>query len=260
MSLKHGLAFRKSARAAAALLSVLTFSAVSASANPVTYTGEDIMATTTSAHPNSSAAASSFYSAASGIGIASTIDFESAPLGSFSSLTAAPGVTITGTDINGNNQTIRNTSNSPAFPTLDGYNTTPGGAGFLEMQAGTVTFNFATPTQFFGAYFSGVQNFYPDEDITFSDGTSELISIPEAGTSGSIGALDFVGFTDAGKFITSVTINAGNANTGADYIGIDDVTYQSAPNTTVTPEPDSIVLVLTGCLGLATGIRRRWFV
>jgi hypothetical protein len=254
------LSFRRGARHAAALFAVLTCSGVYASASIITFTGEDIVSTTTSPHPNSAAAAASFAAAAGLIGTVSTITFESAPLGSFSSLTAASGVTVTGTDINGNNQTIRNTSNSPSFPTLDGFNTTPGGASFIEVQAGTVTFSFATPTQFFGAYFTGVQNFFSGEDITFSDGTSELISIPETGTSGSVGAVDFVGFTDAGKSISSITLNAGNANTGADYIGIDDVSYQSAAVNSTVPEPDSIALMLTGCLGLAAGIRRRWFV
>jgi hypothetical protein len=261
MYLKHGLAFRKGARSAVALLSVLTFSAVSASAFPVTYVGEDIMATTTSAHPNASAAASSFNTAASAIGTLSTIDFESAPLGSFTNLLVAPGVSINGSDVNNAAQTIRNSSNFPAAPTLDGYNTTPGGANFVELQGGTLTFTFTDPTQFFGAYITGIQSavFFADT-VTFSDGTSESISIPGAGTTGSIGALDFVGFTDAGKSITSVTINAGipgNPDAGYDDIGVDDVSYQSAATSTVTPEPDSIVLVLTGCLGLAAAVRRR---
>jgi hypothetical protein len=252
------LSFRKGARHAAALLCVLTCSVVSAFASPVPFVGEDIMPTTTSAHPLSAAAAASFAAAAAGIGTVSTITFESAPLGSFSSLTVAPGVTLTGTDTNGANQTIRDTSNFPSGPTLDGYNTTPGGANFLEVQGGTVTFTFATPTQFFGAYLSGVQNFFTDV-VTFSDGTSESINLPETGTSGSIGALDFVGFTDAGKSISSITINAGSNAAGFDDIGVDDVSYQSAAVTnSAVPEPGSIALMLTGGLGLAAALRRRW--
>jgi hypothetical protein len=54
--------------------------------------------------------------------------------------------------------------------------------------------------------------------------------------------LAFVGFTDAGRSITSVTINAGT--NAWDAIGVDDVQYQSA-NT--VPEPASIALLLTGC-------------
>ena len=213
------------------------------------------MSTTSSPHPVSAAAAASFAAAAGLIGTVSTVTFEGAPLGSFSSLSAAPGVTVTGTDFNGNNQTIRNTSNFPVAPTLDGYNTTSGGANFVEMVGGTLTFTFATPTQFFGAYFTGVQNFFPGEDVTFSDGTSELINVPEASTSGSVGALDFVGFTDAGKSISSITINAGSPAAGFDDIGVDDVSYQGPIS--LSPEPDSVVLVITGCLSLAAAVRRR---
>ena len=264
MHLHHGFASKKSTRQSAALLCVLALSGVYASASVITFVGQDNIATTTSAHPNSAAAAASFATAAAGIGTVSTITFESAPIGTFSSLTAAPGVTVTGSDVNATNQSIRNTSNFPIAPTLDGFNTTPGGANFLEMQGGTVTFTFATPTQFFGAYFSGIQSavFFADT-VTFSDGTSESISIPGVGTTSSIGALDFVGFTDAGKSISSITINAGipgNASAGFDDIGIDDVSYQSVPVNPAVPEPDSIALMLTGCLGLAAGIRRRWFV
>jgi hypothetical protein len=263
MHLKYGFAGQKKVRDLAALLCVLVFSGVYASADTI-FVGQDNVATTTSAHPTSAAAAASFATAAAGIGTVSTINFESAPLGAFSSLLVSPGVTITGSDVNSSNQTIRDTSNFPSGPTLDGYNTTSGGANFLEMQGGTVTFTFANPTQFFGAYFSGIQSavFFADT-ITFSDGTSESISIPGVGTSGSIGALDFVGFTDAGKSITSITINAGipgDPGAGFDDIGVDDVSYESAASTPTVPEPDSIALMLTGCLGLAAGIRRRWFV
>ena len=235
----------------------LAVSLVPASASIVTYSGEDIMATTTSAHPVSTAAAASFGTAVAGLGTTSLVTFEGATLGSFSNLTIAPGVTMNGSDINSANQTIRNTSNSPSFPTLDGYNTTPSGSYFVEVQAGTLTFTFASGVDAFGAYFSGVQFFDPNESITFSDGTSETISIPETNTSGSVGALDFVGFTDAGKSITSITINAGNAQIGADYIGVDDVQFTTVPTVTGVPEPSSIALALSASLGLALVLVRR---
>jgi len=168
----------------------------------------------------------------------------------------ASGVSLSGTDASGSNQTIRDTSDFPSAPTLDGFNTTPSGANFLEKQGGTATFTFSTPVQFFGAYFTGVQNFFTDY-ITFSDGTTQTIYLPESGTSGSVGAVDFVGFTDAGKSISSVTINAGSYEAGYDDIGVDDVSYESAPSTAPTPEPDSIILMLTGGLGVAGAIRRR---
>lgn len=256
MNLQPTPASQRRARHLAVVLSVFALPGLSAFASTITYTGQDIVSTTSSPTPNSNAAAASFAAAAAGLGTVSTINFESAPIGSFSSLAVASGVSLSGSDINGDNQTIRNTSNSPTIPTLDGFNTTSGGANFVEMQGGTVTFSFATPTQFFGAYFTGVQNFFSDY-VTFSDGTTQVIDLPEAGTSGSVGAVDFVGFTDAGKYISSVTINAGNYQDGADYIGVDDVSYQSAASTAPTPEPDSIILMLTGGLGVAGAIRRR---
>jgi hypothetical protein len=126
------------------------------------------------------------------------------------------------------------------------------------MMGGTVTFTFTTPTQFFGAYISGIQTAFFTDTITFSDGASRSISIPGAGTTSSEGALDFVGFTDAGASITSITINAGipgNTNAGFDDIGLDDVRYQSATASSA-PEPGSMALMLVGGLCAAFGYRR----
>jgi hypothetical protein len=199
----------------------------------------------------SSAAAANFDTAAAALGIVGLITFESAPLGSYTTLTVAPGVSISGTDVNGANQSILNVSDFPPAPSLDGFNTTPGGSKWAEMVGGTLTFTFANPTQFFGAYFSGVQTYFFSDVIQFSDGTSQTVSIPGAGTSGSVGALDFVGFTDAGKSIASITINTGNHAAGWDDIGLDDVRYQAT-----TPEPGYTVLMALGCVGLALGYRR----
>ena len=218
-----------------------------ASAALVSFTGEDIMATTSSPHPNADAAAAQFSTAAGPTGL---ITFESAPPGSFTNLTVAPGVTMSGSDINGHDQTIRNTSNFPPFPTLDGYNTTSSGANFVEEQGGTVTFTFATPIFAFGAFLTGIQNFTQDT-VTFSDGTSQTINVPEDGTSNSVGALDFVGFVDSGKSISSVTIFSGN--NGFDDIGVDDVRFASA----AVPEPASWALMILGFIGLGAAVRAR---
>jgi hypothetical protein len=120
------------------------------------------------------------------------------------------------------------------------------------MLGGSLVFTFATPTQFFGAFLSGVQDFVQDT-MTFSDGSSQTIDVPEAGTSSNVGELVFVGLTDAGKTISSVTVNAGT--NGFDAIGVDDVRYQSAASS--VPEPGSVVLLLTVCLlALALRVRR----
>jgi PEP-CTERM motif len=246
-------------RVMAAALFITAGLAVSASAAPVTYSGEDLMATTSSPDPNAAAAAASFDAEVTSLGGGSLINFESAPLGSFSNLAVAPGVTINGTDSNSANQSIRDTSNTPGFPTLDGYNTTSGGSHFVEMMGGNLVFSFATPIQSFGAYLSGIQTSFFADTVTFSDGTSQTLTVPGAGTSSSVGALAFVGFTDPGASITSVTINAGvvgNAGAGFDDIGVDDVRFQDTA--AAVPEPGSVGLLMMGCLfSVAFGYRYR---
>jgi hypothetical protein len=215
-----------------------------ARAGLLTFVGEDLQPNPgPTIRTNSDAAAASFRSAALGVGSVGTITFESAPLGAFTNLTVAPGVTMNGTDLDGSPQTIRNTTGFPIAPSLDGSNTTPGGSQFVEMFGGTLTFTFATPTQFFGAYLTGVQTAFFQDSITFSDGTSESISLAGAGTSSSMGEIAFIGFVDAGKSITSITVNAGlpgpNATGGQDAIGVDDVSYR------VVPEPSSFALCIS---------------
>jgi len=199
---------------------------------------------------NSDAAAASFTTAAGAIGTVGTITFEDAPLGAFTSLTVAPNVTVNGPT----GLAILNTPSFASNPSLDGFNTTPGGAQYVEDQAGSVTFTFSKPTQFFGAYLSGLQNYYAQDVVTFSDGSTQVINAPETGTGSGTGAVDFVGFTDAGKTISSITITSTGPGGSVDYIGIDDVKYQIA---SAVPEPASTWLLLTGVLGLSLALRTK---
>jgi hypothetical protein len=227
-----------------------------ANASPITFVGEDLQPNPgPTVRTNSDAAHAAFVAAASGIGSISTITFESAPLGAFTNLTVASGVTMNGTDDGGNPQTIRNTTNFPPAPSLDGSNTTSGGSEFVEMLGGSLVFTFAQPTQFFGVYLTGVQTNFFHDTISFNDGSAESITLAGAGTSSSMGEIAFVGFTDAGKLITSVTITAGVPGSGQDFIGADDVSYQTA--STAVPEPATLTLTALGLAGVLRRYRNR---
>jgi len=222
----------------------VALSTAQARADLTLYTGTDQGANSNDPRPNSNAAAASFAAAAGALGVTNTITFESAPVGSFTNLTVAPGVSMNGSDALGDAQTIRNSPlGSP--DSLYGYNTTAGGSHFVSLFGGTLTFSFSTAIQAFGGYISGVQ--LDGETITFSDGTSQTVAIPNAGS-----GISYVGFTDAGKSISSVTINATN-----DIIGVDDVSYTTA-QTAVVPEPSTMAIGgLGGCAFLLYALRNR---
>jgi hypothetical protein len=213
----------------------------SVSAQITTYNGSDVGANQGDPIPNSDAAAVSFNTAASLLGPTSLINFESAPLGSFSSLAVAPGVTVTGTDTS-----IRNTPyGTPS--SLYGYNTTPGGSQFLLLYGGSATFTFSSPIQAFGGFLTGVQ--LSGETINFSDGSSETLAIPNPGS-----GAEFFGFTDAGKDISSVEINAQIGPTG-DIIGVDDVSYTGYASS--APDAASTAPLLGLAVGLLCRMARR---
>jgi hypothetical protein len=223
-------------------LAIMGGAAGSGEGGIILYVGTDLGAGPTDPRPSSDAAAAAFDAAAAGIGPLSTINFEAAPLGSFSSLAAAPGVTVTGVDRLGNDQTILNSPDDPVHPQNGGFNTTAGGSHYVNMVGGTLTFTFASPTQFFGAYLTGVQTSFFADNITFNDGASQTITVPGTGTTDTNGEIAFVGFTDVGKSISSITIHTGVPNDPAsafDVIGVDDVRFQAIP------EPSPLSLVLT---------------
>ena len=219
-----------------------------AQASLTLFTGADDGAGSLATAPNSTAAAASFDAAVAALGTEQIITFENSPVGTFSSLILGTGITLTGANVNNNPQSIVNTTSDinlapPCTNPVCGYNTTPGGSQFLLLFGGTATFSFTGSTDAFGAYLTGVQN--GGEIITFSDGTSQSVDIPNPGFDGGI---TFVGFTDADNAIASITINVNN-----DIIGMDDVRYVTDP----VSEPASLALLGAALLGLGLADRRK---
>lgn len=201
-----------------------------ANAAIVLYSGADTAAATPAQLINSNAAAAAFAAATPG---AATITFD----------TALPaGVTVTG----------GSTDTQCLFPAgnLWGFNTTSGGSSFRCLVGQSVTFVFATPIDAFGLYITGLQSGDISETLTFSDGSNQTFAPPSISTGGA-----FLGFTDFGKQITSVTYNAGR-----DAIGLDDVRFHTAQSTAVAvPEPATIWLFGAALIGagVARGRTRR---
>jgi hypothetical protein len=224
----------------------------------VVYGGADLNAGPGDAHPNSATAAAAFDTAAGALGTLNVITFEDAALGSFTSLAAAPGVTLTGASYLGNPHYVNNVPNFPVAPRLDGFNMTPGGANYVEIIGGTATFTFADPIQAFGLYVTGVQVAFFQDTISFDNGSAQTINVPtQFPSNSSNGSLSFVGFTDIGKSITKVVITASN-NFGADAIGIDDVRFVLSPRATDVPEPGSLAMLAgVGVSAAGLVIRRR---
>jgi hypothetical protein len=223
------------------MVSVFGLAAGQAEGSVVVYSGTDVGAGPGAAAPNANAAAASFASGAATLGTATTITFASAPVGAFNNLAVAPGVSMNGTDYQGNPMYVASSPSYPSDPAINGFNTTPVGGNYVEMRGGLLTFTFAKPTNFFGAYFTGVQSMYFSDTITFTD-SNGLQVVGISNPSSSAGGVTFVGFTDAGQSITSVTIDAGPpGNSLADFIGVDNVIFDPTP----VPEPSTLAMAAT---------------
>ena len=211
-----------------AALSMILLAGGHARAAVVTFLGADNSVSSLAQMTNSTAAETAFSAAVPG---ASTITFE----------TSLPsGVSVSG----------GSTTNNSGCGALCGFNTTPGGQFFYLLEAGSATFTFSTPINAFGMYITGLQtDLVPQETLTFFDGSQQTINTPTS--TGGGGA--FVGFTDFGQSIVSVTYNATN-----DIVSLDDVLYSGASVSSV-PLPGALPLFATGlgALGLLGWRRNR---
>lgn len=207
------------------------------------FSGSDAGAGPSAARPNSNAAATSFDAAAAALGTLNTITFEDQALGSNLSRTLAPGVTA-----NWFNQVVFGSTVDNFQSVITGYNTTASGNRFALVepnnlnQPNGVTFSFATPIQAWGAFFTGVGTSGGNVILSFNNGTSQIQNV----LGSSNGGVSFLGFTDSGRSIASITIQRNQG--GNDIFGIDDMRYVAIPTPALLP----------GLIGMGiAAIRRR---
>jgi len=228
----------------------------------ITYSGQDNGVSIGGPYTNSAAAQSSFVTAAALLGTLNTITFENQTVGFVenTSFTVASGVSVSlitgGLNFGNGDSGISDIS----FGNQYGFNTTLNGSkwlGFPGYPEGKATFSFATPTNSFGMYLTGLQNgFNSTLTISFDDGSSQTLDLLPVTTEGGA---EYFGFTDANAFssitITNVGIVNSDGSPSIDLWGIDDITY-NGPSTSA-PEPATMLLLGFGLMGLA-GVRRKF--
>jgi hypothetical protein len=230
--------------------------AKSAQAAVATFEGIDPGVDAGQSRPNSDSAAALFDQTAGALGIVNKIDFENLPVTNSTSLTVAPGITANW--LNQGDNTIEIGGNQ-GF----GYNTTSGGSKYAQVFANNtraaveVTFSFANPIQAFGGYFTGVGNFPGDTFINFTDGTWQSLALSES----SLGGVQFLGFIDSDKLISSVTVRENPEFISGvpflisgDRFGIDDIRYVNSSQS--VPEPMTIGGILAAS-GLGWLMKRK---
>lgn len=229
-------------------------------AGVVVHLGADPGAGPGQSAPNSATAAAAF--AAEVGGTTSLIDFESAPIGNFSTLNLASGVTATlsGTD----------TASPPGFTygvTTDhpdvrlGYGTTPGGSRFVRVTptlgaaSASLAFHFTTPVDAIGLTITGLGTASGPLYAVFGTGAGEEHAINGSDAGGRL----FFGLTGLTAGLTDFTLELrGVGDTSRDVFGVDDVQYHPQVIATAVPEPGTWLPALIGVAALASiTVRRR---
>lgn len=208
-------------------LSVLPVPAIAQERVVEQFSGNDPGAGADAPRPNSERAASDFDTAARLLGPLNVITFEGLPQGAFSTLQAAPGVSVSQTGTTSEGGIIRGCFLDCASDVRRGYNVTAGGSQYVgvalifDVGTATVEFTFETPIEAFGTYFIGLGTANGDLSVEYDDGTRQ--SIPIRGNAG--GGVQFFGFTARGAAIDVITLALRNVRGSRDNYSIDDVRF-----------------------------------
>lgn len=238
---------------ASALVSTLVLIGNAAQASTITFSGQDNGAPITGPFPNSTAAQAAFTTAALAFGTTNTLTFENVAGGNYTPVSPAAGVSIALNIPSLCPSTICGIGNI-SLGNVYAFNTTSGGSQFLAITSGSATFTFATPTNSFGAFFTGLQTFYTSfgqMTITFNDGSLQTLNLPVNVNGGA----QYFGFTST-VGLSSITLT----NLTNDAWGVDDLTYNTSaatPGPSPVPEPASLILLGTGLVGVVSVCRRR---
>ena len=223
-----------------------------ASAAITSYSGQDDGAAVAGPFPNSDDSRSQFLSDAASYGAVHNHDFTDLPLGFHSSPYAwgnGDGIfTLNAPNYGAGLSGINSGSNNSANANLYGFSISSG--NWLGVINGSVTFDFFSPTNSFGAYFTGVQGSARYGDIlqiTFNDGSSETLN-PALNLNGGA---EYFGFTDTNTF-TSLTISRPEGQVTADAWGIDLVSFNSS-----VPEPATWAMIILGFAAIGFMAHRR---
>ena len=216
-----------------------------------TYYGLDASAGPASPLPNSNAQAAAFDTAAGALGSLNLITCEPLPvtLPAWSpSISLGGGATalLSGAFTHGTTG-ITSTPGDYNY----GFNVTAGGSKYLELDINmaaspaSVTINFPSPVQAFGAYVGGVGTGGVLSSLVakYNDGSSQQYTL--VGAPSANGGMMFFGFTDPGAQIISVTIEeAGSFGFIDDSFSLDDIRYVAAGG--AVPQDAAAIPALSG--------------
>lgn len=142
-----------------------------------------------------------------------------------------------------------------------GYNTTAGGDSHLRVTPGgfgdwgslSLTLNYASGINAWGGFFTGLETgaggYSGFLTLSYTDGSTTEIAIPESPTGGGV---TFLGFLDHTALFNGITITeTSDSDGGRDVWGLDDIT------TANVPEPSVLFLMSAGLFGMSLASRRR---